>query len=198
MKAIKKENTMKALLCLDFIEEIIGKEGKLASKGYRAFAEKHGTLKKVRALQEHFRSLALPVIHVKVGFEAGYPSHPTHSPLFGKAQEFGVLQLETPATNFVAEVSPEEDETVIVKHRVSAFFNTELNDVLKKMNITQLYVAGVATNLAVEAAVRDAHDRDYRVTVVEDACAAADETSHKNSILTLTDLAKIITVADIY
>jgi isochorismate hydrolase len=48
--------------------------------------------------------------------------------------------------------------------------------------VKRLVPAGVSTAWAVQATARDAHDRDYQVVVVEDACAAASENEHKTSM----------------
>jgi biuret amidohydrolase len=48
----------------------------------------------------------------------------------------------------------------------------------------------------VQAAARDAHDRDHRVVVVEDVCAAATEAEHEASMALLRRIAKVITVKE--
>ena len=51
---------------------------------------------------------------------------------------------------------------------------------------------GVSTNMAVELTAREAHDRDYLVEIVEDACAARTKESHDISIKVLSSFSKII------
>lgn len=53
---------------------------------------------------------------------------------------------------------------------------------------------GVSTTWAVESTAREAHDRDYRVVVVEDACAARDEEQHVVAIKNLSVLATVLKV----
>ncbi|RBH46009.1 cysteine hydrolase, partial [Pseudomonas sp. MWU13-2860] len=45
---------------------------------------------------------------------------------------------------------------------------------------------------AVQAAARDAHDRDYQVLVLEDGCAAASEEEHQVSMRQLATIARVI------
>ena len=49
-------------------------------------------------------------------------------------------------------------------------------------------------DLAVQAAARDAHDRDYQVLVLEEACAAASDEEHRRSIEVLGGIARIVTL----
>ena len=104
----------------------------------------------------HFRSHALPVIHVR------------H------------LSVRPGATFFIpgsagAEireaVRPREGETLIEKNFPNAFRSTSLKDVLEKRQIRNLVVAGMMTHMCVDATVRQAADLGYQVTLLADACA---------------------------
>src|SRR6266704_15372 len=76
---------------------------------------------------------------------------------------------------FYEGISPRLTERVVIKHRYSAFINTDLNTVLKARNIQSVLVCGVATNVCVETTARDAYMYDYYVTMIDD-CSAAYET----------------------
>ena len=71
-------------------------------------------------------------------------------------------------------VTPLPGESVVVKHHVSSFRGTRLDELLKAAGIRHLIVAGMQTHMCLEAAVRAAADLGYRVTVVGDACATRD------------------------
>lgn len=66
-------------------------------------------------------------------------------------------------------VAPED--IVIDKPRMSSFYATSLEAVLRGEGITTLFIGGVTTSMCVESTVRDASQRDYRTFVVADACA---------------------------
>jgi nicotinamidase-related amidase len=53
-------------------------------------------------------------------------------------------------------------------------------------------LAGVATEWAIEAAARDAHDKDFIVSIIEDMCASHSIEAHNSSIKTMSRIAKII------
>jgi nicotinamidase-related amidase len=181
----------RTLLCIDFINDIIDPRGKLSTKGHASFAEQHQTLYNVAALQKRARESGDLVLHVKIGFSASYVEQPLHSPLFGKAKEYDALKLGAWGTDFHDTIAPVNGERVIIKHRVSAFFATPLESLLHLNEITELCIAGVATDLAVEAAARDAHDRDFIVNVLHDCCAAASDEDHNRSLATLKKIAKV-------
>lgn len=187
----------KALVCIDFINDIVTEKGKLSGKGYLTFIEENNTLSKVKELQDKFRSKGYDIFHIKISFSENYIEHPINSPLFGKAKEFKALQGSAWGTEFSNLVAPEKEEKVITKRRVSAFYSTDLETTLRIRQIKEIYFAGVATDLAIESAVRDAHDRDFNATVVEDCCIAANSEDHKKSLITLQKISKVVTLADI-
>lgn len=185
------------LVLVDFINEIVDPKGKLAGKGYAAFVEKHATLDNVRKLLGAAREHGSLVVHVRVGFSPSYAEHPEGSPLFGAAKKFGALQVGTWATESHPKASPLPNEPVLIKHRVSAFYGTPLDAILRANGIHEIMVCGVATDLAVQAAARDAHDRDYKVTVVSDCCGAASDEDHDQSLRTLAKIATVMPLANL-
>jgi nicotinamidase-related amidase len=184
---------MKALLCLDFENDIVHPDGKVSGKGYAAYNAEHGTLATLRQVQDAFRAAGLPVIHVRVGFFPGYAQQPKGSPLMGQAHEFGVFDLSGWGGEFMAEVAPQGDELVITKHRVGAFYATPLDLTLKTMGVDEVFLAGVATDMAVESTAREAHDRDLAVKVIADCCIAANKEDQQRSLTNMKKLATIVT-----
>jgi nicotinamidase-related amidase len=61
---------------------------------------------------------------------------------------------------------------VIDKPGKGAFYNTELESVLKQRNIETLFVCGVTTEVCVNTTVREANDRGFRCIVLGDCCAS--------------------------
>ena len=80
----------------------------------------------------------------------------------------------------------------VFKVAYSAFFNTQLDWVLRKNNIDTVIVSGIVTNGGVASTARDAHMRDYRVLVLEDGCAAFSEAAHAASLADLRTIAQLI------
>ena len=80
------------------------------------------------------------------------------------------------------EIKPAHDEIVIPKTSSSVFNSTNIDYVLRNLEVDYLIVAGMLTDQCVESAVRDACDHGYLVSVVEDACGTYTEERHKNAL----------------
>ena len=185
-----------ALLCIDYINDIVHTDGKVSGKGYADFVGRHSTLEAVAKLQDAARSTNHLVIHVKVGFSPSYIEQNKNSPLTGKAHEFGALNLGEWGTEFHEKVLPKDGEPIIAKNRVNPFHATNLDLLLRAAGVDHLVMSGVSTDMAVEACARDAHDRDYRVTVISDCCAATSDDEHNNSLKTMTKFGTVVTSAE--
>jgi len=95
-------------------------------------------------------------------------------------------------------LAPLPGEKEVFKHRYSAFYNTDLETVLRCLKIEDLVVAGIMTNLCCESTARDAYYRDYRVFFPADGTGAINEEMHLASLLNLAfGFAYVTTCADI-
>ena len=189
---------MKALLVIDFINEIVDEKGKLSSKGYASFIRENNTFVKLNEAIAKFREANLPVIFVRLAFKADYGDQPKSSPVFGKAHEFGILSEKAWSTEIHVSVDRKDSDLVIIKNRVSAFHNTGLTKLLHDKGITDVYICAVATDLSGEATARSAHDDDFKVTVIADACAAANSADHEKSLAFLPKIATVTNVIDLH
>jgi nicotinamidase-related amidase len=88
------------------------------------------------------------------------------------------LHADAPTTQLHPDLDHRDGDVVVRKTRVGPFARTELDDQLRAAGIDTLLIAGVATSGAVLSAVRDAHDRDYRVIVLCDLCADTEPEVH--------------------
>jgi len=189
---------MRALLVIDIINEIVDPDGKLAAKGYADFIRSKGTIRQLNDGIRKFRREGAPVIFVRLAFSPTYADHPSASPIFGGARDAGILADNTWSTTIHQTVDYRSDtDLVVVKNRVSAFHGTGLAQTLRNLGVTDIYIAGVATDLAVEAAARAAHDEDFTVYVVADACAAATADDHDRALHSLSKIAQRTTVRDL-
>lgn len=97
----------------------------------------------------------------------------------------------SPAAHVAAPLAPQGDEIVLPKSASGVFNATNIEYVLRNLGIDQLVVVGVNTNQCIESAVRDAADRGFYVTVVEDCCAGSSRQAHEASMATLAGYARI-------
>ncbi|OQY11678.1 MAG: isochorismatase [Desulfobacteraceae bacterium 4572_19] len=179
-----------ALIVIDFINDIVHKEGKIPSCA--DYVERYNVIENVNRAIKNARMNRHPVIHVKVGFTESYSEVFEGSPVFGAAKKHGALKLGKWGTAFHSQVDVDNSDYVVVKHRISAFYGTDLEIFLRTNKIEQVMLCGVSTNMAVELTAREAHDRDYLVEIVEDACGAHTKELHDISIKVLSSFSKII------
>lgn len=94
------------------------------------------------------------------------------------------------------EVRPQSGETIVQKHRYSAFKGTELNILLRSQGIKTLVLTGVATNVCVESTARDGFMHDYYIVVVEDCTAARSESFHRSALANIEGHFGVVVPAD--
>ena len=85
-------------------------------------------------------------------------------------------------SNIIKEIELIEGELVINKLSAGAFATSNIDAVLRNMDIETLFFTGVGTNMCVESTLRGAVDRNYNCIIVDDACATYDQESHDASI----------------
>lgn len=77
----------------------------------------------------------------------------------------------TRGAEVVEDLTPEEDEPVVVKKRFSGFMGTELDLLLRRKGITRLVICGLQYPNCIRATVYDAVSLDYAVMLITDATA---------------------------
>jgi nicotinamidase-related amidase len=98
----------------------------------------------------------------------------------------GMCVEGSPESEVHHEIPPLPNEKTILKHRYSAFYNTDLDTVLRCLKVEDLVISGIMTNLCCESTARDAYYRDYRVFFLADATASVSEEMHLASLLNLS------------
>ena len=82
----------------------------------------------------------------------------------------------------VPSLMPVRDEIMLAKTSSGVFNSTNIDYVLKNLNVRYLIITGIMTDQCVDMAVRDAADRGYLVTCVSDACASATPERHEGAL----------------
>jgi nicotinamidase-related amidase len=182
-----------ALLVLDLINEITHEQGRFPEVCLEQVRER-GVLEKAALAIELARRGGIPVVFVVVGFSPGYLDWSPVSPLFTHVPEGERLVLGTWATEVHAALAPLPHEPVVAKRRLSPFHGTHLDALLRNLGVDSLLLVGATTDLAVLSTAREAHDRDYRVSVLEDATATGDAALHAAALTLLARTATVTTV----
>jgi len=127
----------------------------------------------------HARKNKIPVIYVVVGFRNGLPEISTNNKGFTASRErFAGISPEE-FVKIHPEVAPVTGEITVTKRRISAFTGSDLEVVLRAQGIHHIVLTGVSTSGVVLSTTREAADKDYRITILSDACADADAEIHR-------------------
>ena len=138
-----------------------------------------------------FRAAGRPVIHTR------HVHHPDDidSGIMGWWWSGKCLE-GSPESEIHPALAPLPREKVVLKHRYSAFYNTDLETILRCLGIEDVVVCGIMTNLCCESTARDAYYRDYRVFVPADGTGSIDENLQVASLMGLALGFAFVTTCD--
>jgi nicotinamidase-related amidase len=137
-------------------------------------------LSRVKSLINAFRQAHRPVIFTR------HVHHPDDldSGIMGWWWE-GMCLEGSPESEIHPELTPLPGEKVVLKHRYSSFYNTDLETVLRCLKVEDLVISGIMTNMCCESTARDAYYRDYRIFFLADGTGSINEEMHCASLLNL-------------
>ncbi len=180
-----------ALLVLDLINDVVHPDSPIASAA-QCVTEKN-LIFNTNHLVEQIRKKGGLILFFKVGFSASYIECPTQPwSLFRGVREPRAYELGQWGTDFHPDLIINDNDPVLVKHRISPFYATELEAILSAQCINRLLMTGVSTDYVIQSCAREAHDRDYDAVVVEDLCAASTSEIHDQAIASLKRLVNVV------
>jgi nicotinamidase-related amidase len=107
-----------------------------------------------------FREARLPLVHVRHEFAS------SDAPFFRPGE---------PGAEIHSSVAPAAGETVVTKHQVNSFHETDLRAKLEALGVDQLVIVGAMSHMCIEGTTRAAADLGYRCQVIHDACATREQ-----------------------
>lgn len=183
------ENT--ALFIIDMQTDFVSIESSYCIAG----AQK--TVPLIAKILHHFREHKLPVFHIY----REYRNDGSDVEKFRYQKFIEGKKLAVPGTEgceIVKELTPKVGEFRIVKRRFSGFMNTELDLILRRLTISEIFVTGTQYPNCVRATVFDAIALDYDVTVVTDATSAETDTIASANITDLKNVGvRCLTLAEL-
>lgn len=164
------------------------------------FAEqvaRHRVVRSAARVSAAVRSSGGLVVYTRVAHRPGYPDLIPNTPSFAMIRQQQAFLEGTPKTRIIDEMAPEAEDVVITHVRLTGFFGTELDTILRARNVDTLLFTGVATNLSITGTALEAINHGYRITVVSDASTAATDQAHQASLETLGQLGEVITTDEV-
>ncbi len=177
-----------AVLALHYQNDVVHPDGKLG-----AAAANPELVANASRLLGRARAAGVPVVSIRIvlspdGIRA-------NAPIFAAAA--GAVVEGTWGAEFLEGLGPADGEPVVTHSRVNAFYESDLEPVLRDLGAERLVVAGVATHSSVEHTARHATDIGYEVVVAADACASSDPELHAAALRVLTPHVAQVTTVDL-
>ena len=184
-------------LVLDMENDLVHADGPNGKAPYGEQVRARRIIENTRRALDKARAAALGIGFVRVGFSPDYRECPADSPIFSGARKNGIFKLGSWGTEIHPDLGQRPGDFDIVKHRVSPFHGTSLELILRTHGVRRIYCSGISTNAVVQAAVREGHDRDYEMVLLEDCCCALSAEEHASAIKLLARFCKVTTSADV-
>jgi len=151
-------------------------------------------LTRIASLIDTCRKLDVPVIYTV------HQTDPVFNPL--EIASFphlidGGMRIGTDGIEVVDELAPNDNEYVLRKRRYSAFYQTDLEIVLRNLDVDTLIICGTVTNICCESTARDAYFRDYKVVFGSDVCSALNKEAHDATIANMELFGRVLCAEEI-
>lgn len=164
-----------ALVVIDFVRAYL-------EPGSPLYAGVEATVPPARAVLDAARSAGIPVVFTRVEYAAGGTDGGL---FFRKVAPLAAFVGDTEAGRIIDELTPREDELVVVKQYASSFFGTSLDSTLRALGVDTVILTGLSTSGCVRATAVDAIQLGFRPVVVADAVGDRDPRPHEASLFDL-------------
>ncbi len=173
-----------ALLVIDAVNDFLS-EGGAAWDLAKSTVEKNDVVTKLRRVIDGARVRALPVLFAPMAFtEEDYESEHLH-----RRSGIGRIMFERRmflagswGADFHPDLRPLDDEIVLLPHKGTDVFETDLPQHLERLGVTHLVICGMAANLCCEGTGRHATEHGYDVTFLSDAIGAENLAAYEAAI----------------
>jgi ureidoacrylate peracid hydrolase len=117
----------------------------------------------------------LRVFHVPMVFTPDYRELRAQGGVLGEIRKKGAFQAGTAGVAAIDELEPFADKIITVEPRrgLCAFFHTDLEEQLRRENVTTLAFGGLLTSICVESTARSAYELGFRIVILSDCTATS-------------------------
>ncbi len=135
---------------------------------------------------ESCREAGIPVIYAVYQLEPTGVDKIKHEPVDNNGRPLHSVKGDEDA-EICDKVKPEEDDIVFTKQKFTAWYGSRLETILNNLGVNHIIILGVWTEACLETTVWDAIWKDYRVTLVKDACGSGTNDIHKVAVLDMAN-----------
>ena len=186
---MNRQEERAALLVIDLERGFIDESSPLCIRGAAA------TLPACGQAIAYAREAGVPVFFIHRAYRANGSDveacrYPGGKPLAPGST--GPGSVETPP-----EVTPQEGDYVVLKPRFSAFFQTELDLILRRLGVRTLYLTGTTTPNCIRTTCYDGLSLDYNVGILTDCCSSNSEEIQQANMVDMANIgATLMTCAE--
>ncbi|MBT9130550.1 MAG: Peroxyureidoacrylate/ureidoacrylate amidohydrolase RutB [candidate division WS2 bacterium] len=167
----------KALIVVDMIYDFV--YGKFGNEYAR------NIIANVESIISKARSKGIPVIYLK----------DTHLPTDPETKHWGQHAMKDDVgSEIIPELTPAINDIVVSKSTYSGYYNTTLESILEDLQVKEVILVGVSTNICVQHNAADSFFRGYKVTVIESATAAFESVIHLQALQYMRDIYGVKTI----
>ncbi|MFC0687064.1 isochorismatase family protein [Novosphingobium clariflavum] len=179
-EAIRLDAATTAVIVVDMQNAYASQGGYVDEAGFDV-GPAAGVIPKIADVLDVARRAGMPVVFLQNGWDAGYAEAGTPlSPNYHKSNALKTMRARPELVGkflarggwdyeLVEALAPQDDDLRVHKPRYSAFFNSQLDSVLRARGIRTLIFTGIATNVCVESTLRDGFHLEYFGVLLEDA-----------------------------
>jgi gluconolactonase len=171
-----------ALLILDLQNDVVHEDGAFAGEESIQHARGQEVVEHAGALAEACRAAGVPVIHVWYVVDAECRVLPKNAGIFNGIRESGAFVRGSWGAEPADGLQPADGDFVVERARVSGWQDSQLEAVLRGLEVKTIVLAGAWTNMSVEHTARTGADKGFDVLVVEDACSSMNAEWHQAAI----------------
>ncbi len=179
-QAVEFDPQQSALIVVDMQNGFATKGGFLDRAGFD-ISGAQATIENCRSAVDAARRNRVQIVYLQMGWHADmHDAGAPHGGMWHKSVAWRFMRERSNHAGtalirgtwdyaIIDELAPQDGDFLVPKSRLSGFFETNLDSMLRSRGINFLAFVGIATNVCVEATLRDGLYRDYLCLLIEDA-----------------------------